>query len=1035
MANTQKYLNHLLQNTGITPACSEEERAAADIIAKIFSAHGFEPEVQEFNASGTPKVVQAALGLAAFLGAVLMGIGGVAGIIGLLLAVAAAVVFTLERLGRPVLSNLGAGGLSQNVIAYHKASGPLASPRNRPVVVVAHYDSPRADLLCQQPFSSYRPVLVKLLPYAMLAPAVLAIVHLLPVPGAAKTILWVLAILAGLIPLANAVAIIANRFVLPYTSGAVCNKSSVAAMLGVMDAVAPYQGRDEFPDDASFDEFLAHQNRLAAEHAEAIEADRLARAEAKAARMAKINGLLKRQPSEEPVEEFEEAAVSDIDGVDGEDAGFDEPGFADESGDSDGTDAAVDDAVCEDETAAEDRAAVDLGETVPMDLSDDSGDVGSGADATTAVPALEDELAVEASDTADDFAPADVADAAVAAVHAEGQVEADEPTAQADVLEPSADTDDEPSLVNAEGNIRFGEETIRSLGMLPDSCALVYVDPDPVEEPEQTAFDVPAPANDDLYDPADAAGYAETDAYDDTAAYAEEQADGYDDEYDDGYAEEEDEGSEAGESYEGDIQYDEWEPIEDDEDDAPVSADADGADSDSIAFDQSTEVDPVLVDENLDGDAHSDDGGDVGVEGLALGDPDDDEHELFANSLTGSDTDEDAEGEAVDASEEPDPAPTDSTVSFDMSKASVVDGTSRLTGDSDDPSHTIAMPAETVDSLMEQIAPAPAPPARPQRVLNIPSIADAPVPHTPQTANRASLFDLPDPSAAPADPFAAAAPAVPAPASDQNRGGFTVISSDSGAKPVSPAVPAASPIERISAPAPQAIAEEKPKRGLSRLFGRKKKKDDSMSSWLGVEDGFDAKQSGRDIGSWDNFEGDDSGDSSWKGGATGSDELSEAELRDAITSMGDDELLGHDIWFVATGASENGSAGIKAFLASHRDKLRGVFLINLECVGAGQVAMVSSEGERRVLKGDKRIMKLVQRVSADFHGEYGAVDMPYVTTDAHAAMSMSLRSLTIGGIEGAGFALGHTEEDQPYNVDPESVSKVADVVTEVIRRS
>ena len=141
MANTKKYLSHLLQNTGITPACSEEERAAADVIAKIFSDHGFAPEVQEFSASGSAKVVQAGLGIAVFVGSVLAGIGGPAGIVGLLLAVAAAVLFILERSGRPVLSNLGSGGLSQNVIAYHKATGPLASPRNRPVVVVAHYDS------------------------------------------------------------------------------------------------------------------------------------------------------------------------------------------------------------------------------------------------------------------------------------------------------------------------------------------------------------------------------------------------------------------------------------------------------------------------------------------------------------------------------------------------------------------------------------------------------------------------------------------------------------------------------------------------------------------------------------------------------------------------------------------------------------------------------------------------------------------------------------------------------------------------------
>ena len=97
--------------------------------------------------------------------------------------------------------------------------------------------------------------------------------------------------------------------------------------------------------------------------------------------------------------------------------------------------------------------------------------------------------------------------------------------------------------------------------------------------------------------------------------------------------------------------------------------------------------------------------------------------------------------------------------------------------------------------------------------------------------------------------------------------------------------------------------------------------------------------------------------------------------------------------------------------------------------------MLASEGDSRALKGDKRIMKLVQQVSSDFHHEIGAVDMPYVNTDAHAAMNMSLRSLTIAGIEGAHFACSHSEEDMSYNVNDENINKVADVVTEVIRRS
>ena len=164
MANTQNYINHLLQNTGITPACSEEERLAAEDIAQIFRNHGFDPEVQEFNAPAPSRMAFAVTGILAFAGALLMGIGGGIGLVGTLLAIVGAVLYVLERTGRPVISRLGKTGVSQNVIAYHKASGPLASPRNRPVVVVAHYDSPRAELLAREPYAPYRALIAKLLP-------------------------------------------------------------------------------------------------------------------------------------------------------------------------------------------------------------------------------------------------------------------------------------------------------------------------------------------------------------------------------------------------------------------------------------------------------------------------------------------------------------------------------------------------------------------------------------------------------------------------------------------------------------------------------------------------------------------------------------------------------------------------------------------------------------------------------------------------------------------------------------------------------
>lgn len=412
MANTQNYINHLLQNTGITPACSEEERLAAEDIAQIFRNHGFDPEVQEFNAPAPSRLAFAVTGILAFAGALLMGIGGGIGLVGTLLAIVGAVLYVLERTGHPVVSRLGKTGVSQNVIAYHKASGPLASPRNRPVVVVAHYDSPRAELLAREPYASYRALIAKLLPVATVAPAAVAILRILPLPGALKVLLWIVAILASLVALANAANTISNRHILPYTSGAVCNKSSVAAMLGVMDNVAPFQGENEFPDDVPFDTYFGEQKRRAEE---------MARAAAEYAAAQQQNDYGNTIEYEEPTyveDEFGQPIAPDAQTEPEQGEAFDEQieGF---------------------EGASADETLI--GAIVPEDQNQ----------------------AVQAEEFNDEVPTA-------------------EPTE-----EPAAA---EPKLYrNAAGNIRFGSDAIRALGMLPESCTLDY------EEGEEPTFE-PEPA-------------------------------------------------------------------------------------------------------------------------------------------------------------------------------------------------------------------------------------------------------------------------------------------------------------------------------------------------------------------------------------------------------------------------------------------------------------------------------------------------------------------------------------------------------------
>lgn len=1029
MANTQNYINHLLQNTGITPACSEEERLAAEDIAQIFRNHGFDPEVQEFNAPAPSRMAFAVTGILAFAGALLMGIGGGIGLVGTLLAIVGAVLYVLERTGRPVISRLGKTGVSQNVIAYHKASGPLASPRNRPVVVVAHYDSPRAELLAREPYAPYRALIAKLLPIATIAPAAIAILRILPLPGVLKVLLWIVAILASLVALANAANIISNRFVLPYTSGSVCNKSSVAAMLGVMDNVAPYQGENEFPDDIPFDTYFGEQKRRAEE---------MARAAAEYAAAQQQNDYGNTIEYEEPAYtedeygqpiapegEQGEAFDEQIDGFEG--ASADETLIGVIAPESQVQDIPAEEPVADESTAesAEEPAAAEQAEPEPKLYRNAAGNIRFGSDAIRALGMLPESCTLDYEEGEEPtFEPAPQPDPVVAAQPDEAnaiETEADAETAidsaaGLDVMAPAPapeeldntedDYDAYPQRVSYECDTDFSAEL-------------------PVTTPHAdiaSAFSSIGASASHFFKGAFEKGKKLVDDFEEKRAAAREAAER------EAAAQQqaaEAERERAAQEFE---QNDAEQPVSVDVADAMTSFEAPQPSPADVAGETATFETQQPVDSTVSFDATMT----FEKQGTAIAEP------LSApveDEPAAPDTVEDqsvAEQVAADSSEqEPEPVAPEAPQADESRPYSTQIFTMPAPSD---PGATVAnaapSQAETVDALMAQIssqasprpnmnvpdpasAPAPMPSASP-----LASVPDPSIPSMQQAnvASRTSLFDLPDPSAQVNDPFATAQGPEPTSA------------------PVVPPMPVTSdvqPLETISAPA--APAAKPQKRGLGGLFGRKKKNEqDSMSDWLGVEDDYDAKKSGRGIGSWDNFEDDDDG---WKGGAASSDGASAEDMLAAVASMGDDELLGHDIWFVATGASDCDGAGMKEFLAAHRDKLRGVFFINLESIGAGRLSVVTVEGEQQLLKGDRRIMNLVNKVCKSFHVDCGAFEMPYAKTDAYAALEASRRALTIAGVDGPRLACAHTEDDLPCNVNPTNIATVSEVVTEVIRRS
>jgi len=1029
MANTQNYINHLLQNTGITPACSEEERLAAEDIAQIFRNHGFDPEVQEFNAPAPSRMAFAVTGILAFAGALLMGIGGGIGLVGTLLAIVGAVLYVLERTGRPVISRLGKTGVSQNVIAYHKASGPLASPRNRPVVVVAHYDSPRAELLAREPYAPYRALIAKLLPIATIAPAAIAILRILPLPGVLKVLLWIVAILASLVALANAANIISNRFVLPYTSGSVCNKSSVAAMLGVMDNVAPYQGENEFPDDIPFDTYFGEQKRRAEE---------MARAAAEYAAAQQQNDYGNTIEYEEPAYtedeygqsvapegEQGEAFDEQIDGFEG--ASADETLIGVIAPESQVQDIPAEEPVADESAAesAEEPAAAEQAEPEPKLYRNAAGNIRFGSDAIRALGMLPESCTLDYEEGEEPtFEPAPQPDPVVAAQPDEAnavETEADaetaiDPAAGLDVMAPAPapeeldntedDYDAYPQRVSYESDTDFSAELPVTTPHADIASAFSSIGAS-ASHFFKGAFEKGKKLVDDFEEKRAAAREAAA-----REAAAKQQA-------------AEAERERAAQEFEQNAAE---QPVSVDVADATTSFEAPQPSSADVAGETATFETQQPVDSTVSFDATMT----FEKQGTAIAEP------LSApveDEPAAPDTVEDqsaAEQVAADSSEqEPEPVAPEAPQADESRPYSTQIFTMPAPSD---PGATVAnaapSQAETVDALMAQISSQ----ASPRPNMNVPDPASAPAPmpsasplasvpdpsmpsmRQANVASRTSLFDLPDPSAQVNDPFATAQGPEPTSAS--------VV-------PPMPVTSDVQPLETISAPA--APAAKPQKRGLGGLFGRKKKNEqDSMSDWLGVEDDYDAKKSGRGIGSWDNFEDDDDG---WKGGATSSDGASAEDMLAAVASMGDDELLGHDIWFVATGASDCDGAGMKAFLAAHRDKLRGVFFINLESIGAGRLSVVTVEGEQQLLKGDRRIMNLVNKVCKSFHVDCGAFEMPYAKTDAYAALEASRRALTIAGVDGPRLACAHTEDDLPYNVNPTNIATVSEVVTEVIRRS
>ena len=830
MAMTHDYLDHLNESFDISPANSQEELQAAQVISELMEQHGLEATIEDFDAPKLSRAVPAVISVVSLVGMVLAGVGALPlTLLGLVLAAIPAALSVMRLFGHTPSFGFGPRAQSQNVVAVHRATGPLVTKGSRTIVVCAHYDSPRENFLYSSPVANYLPLVTRLsVPCSFVVAACAILQILLFLPAVLRVIVWIVGVLAAVPAVVVAVGTIAGMFA-PCTDGANDNKSGVAAMLGVLENVRP-SGVTPKPRPA----VPAREIPVVPEVDEGGETADVTDAE-------------------EPVES--EAAVESEEYFESEERFEVEEGLEVEETFGSEEDLEPEEALeteerLEVEATAEDEDALEPAETFGIDDVLDPAEIveldALGEPEAAGEPEVSGEPEMGTGQIAEDT---EGEDAEASEVN-----EADEPVEVGDVAVDEPEPEPAPASAVSGGareaeasSVRHGAEVLRSLQILPPSCEIEY-----------------------------------------------------------------------------------------------VGLDAEASSAASRATDSCDET--------------------IVAEGVR---------------------------ELQDASD------ADSTLPTGRARRP------RSTSDADASRGVFRTRLSSV-------------------------------------ARRASLFDLPDPSGNEVDPL--------------DTTGASPRASVTAGQAATP-----EPLETITAPEDDEDAPTPDKASPLRAFF-----DRVRERFAGFGKGGDQAD--------DDESDDDEADEGrvWRGGAavrgglrlvddvdvfdgTAADEQLDGvfadddfvetvpdddQLRDEVLSLADDALIAHDIWFVALGGSSLDHAGMRSFLSRHRPEIRGCFVINLDCVGAGQLTLLKNEGLEGTRRADRRVSRMLSNAAADLHIELATEPHDWEDTDATPAMRSSLRSVTIMGVGENGLpALSRTPEDLEENVDGDKAAQVAALVTEVIRRS
>jgi hypothetical protein len=217
----------------------------------------------------------------------------------------------------------------------------------------------------------------------------------------------------------------------------------------------------------------------------------------------------------------------------------------------------------------------------------------------------------------------------------------------------------------------------------------------------------------------------------------------------------------------------------------------------------------------------------------------------------------------------------------------------------------------------------------------------------------------------------------------------------------------------------------------NRFSGKKKEKlDSSPSSWLGVDQGFNARKEGNQIGSWDNFNEED--DANWNGGAYGG-----ASHEENVGAMMDlsQGLMDREVWLVALGANSSKNAGLSNLFANHDSELKNALFINLLGVGTGDLVFTVAEGNYRPVQTDHRMQSLISSAAQSMAIPVGPVKFSAFATDGTETLRRGGRAISIMRL-GNQLPVGwRWSDNEVTQLREDNLLDVAALVLETIKNS